>query len=211
MKTKLVLLVGFLLLVVTLTSCKEDFIILERTKWIDPQLTDTLLRSSWEWLGVYGLVLIALLGLLGMLGFKFYARKKDDANAIPKPPKWETPQPIDTLLLGSWELIEENISLPPVFRTQIITFCENNKYINKTTSKGNINELEHHWSVNGDELVMPDFFDLKMGRFAGYTYSFSEDGQQLYVNLIHYPNVGNAELVAPLGMTKGTYKRLEIK
>ena len=139
---------------------------------------------------------------------------KDDCNP-PKPPKWELPQPIDTLLLGSWELIEG--SLFGVGYIQVVTFYENNKYILKITdtTRNTVTEHENYWSVNGDTLVMLDFYDSRTGHFADYKYNFSNDGKLLYVELIDYPFVGNCdftlELIVPLIITKGTFKKLEVE
>jgi len=134
-----------------------------------------------------------------------------DCNNL-KLPKWELPQPIDTLLLGSWELIEEDYVLSSDIK-RIITFYENNKYINKTISKDQVWASEHHWYVNDDTLVMPDFFDNGTGRFVDYTYNYSVDKKLLCVKLIRYPYICKGEfpnmLIVPLGIVQGTFKKLE--
>ena len=128
-------------------------------------------------------------------------------------PKWELPQPMDTLLLGSWEQIEGDVI--NFGGTQIITFYENNKYINKITDKkGTVEEYEYRWSVNGDTLVMPDFCDNRTRRFNDYIYNVSSDGKQLTVELIHYSWVGKGyftmePIIAPFEIDKGTFKKLE--
>jgi len=134
-------------------------------------------------------------------------------NCTRKPPKWEAPQSIDTLLLGGWKMIEgENLNID---LQQIITFYENNKYFSKVTRpNGKCTEGEHRWSINGDTLVLPDVFDSRTGRFNDYTYSFNYDRNLLYVKFINYPWVGDCEftmegMVMPFLTNKGTFKKME--
>ena len=136
----------------------------------------------------------------------------DDDCRKPISPKWEAPQPIDTALLGSWELVEDD-NFGSLYLNQIITFYENNKCIRRIIVAEKENECENRWSVNGDTLVLPDYFDSGTGRFGDYTYSLSADGNFLYLNLINYPFVGcgvpTDMLIMPLAFVKGTFKKLE--
>ena len=133
-------------------------------------------------------------------------------NCNRKPPKWEAPQPIDTLLLGSWESVEGNAS--EVKWSILITFYENNKCIIKRSYFTNPDN-EYRWSVDGNKIVMPDFYDHRYGHFADYTYSFSEDKNLLYVKFIDYPMITGFCIFTmegrtmPLGGNAVTYKRLE--
>ena len=144
---------------------------------------------------------------------------KDEDYKAPKPPKWELPQPIDALLLGSWEPIEGNMAY--LFDNCVVTFYEDNKYVTKTafvTANGkNVErETENRWSVNGDTLVFPDAFDGRTGRFTDYTYNLSDDGKLLYLKGANYPWLPlpfgwyhTAIGIHPAGINDGIYKRLE--
>jgi len=150
--------------------------------------------------------------LLLLVGFFLLAGCGDDCSPLPQP-KWELPQPIDSLLLGSWEAIEG--SLIDMGGSQLITFYENNKYSMTLCRFDNVNEYEYHWSVNGDTLVMPDFYDSRTMRFSDYIYSISADGNLLSVKLIYYPFVGTGPFTAkgtesPFG-SKKIFKRLEVE
>jgi len=122
----------------------------------------------------------------------------------PKPPKWELPQPIDESLIGSWESEDGYI---------FITFYENNKCIIKSSYF--VEDNEYRWSVNGNKIVLPDFYEHRSGYFAEYTYSLSEDKNLLYVKFIDYSMItGNCNFtfegtIMPLGGNDVTYKRLE--
>ena len=150
--------------------------------------------------------------ILCLIGFATACNDKCD---VPTPPSWIAPQPIDTLLLGSWELIESDLMLSDVNYTQVITFYENNTWVREANFNGNIIGGEGRWSVKNDTLVMPDFFDRRTGRFNDYTYSLSADGELLSVKLMNYSFIENCwhnakGRVMPFGIYGcGTYKRLE--
>jgi hypothetical protein len=126
----------------------------------------------------------------------------NDDNCNRKPPKWELPQPIDASLLGSWESADGYL---------FITFYENNKCIIKGSYFANPDN-EYRWSVNGNKIVMPDFYERRTGHFADYTYSFNSDKNLLYVELVSYPylNCNNFTTEGQrVPFYEGTYKRLE--
>jgi len=140
----------------------------------------------------------------------------DDCSPLPQP-KWELPQPIDSLLLGSWEAIDVDID---PYNSLIITFYENNKFIVRTEiyTLEEVYEYEYRWSINGDILVMPDFYDYNTGHFFDYKYNLIADGNLLYVELIKYPSkqkhCGVFDLVyriPPLLISKGIFKKMEVK
>ena len=141
---------------------------------------------------------------------------KDDEE-VSVPPKWELPQPIDNLLLGSWEAIGGDDNFDALYLSQIITFYENNKFVVRTEiyTWEEVYENEYRWSVNGNTLVQPDFFDYRTGRFNDYTYSLSADKKLLYMNLINYPWICKEctmeGIRTSLGASKRIFKKMEKK
>jgi len=134
----------------------------------------------------------------------------DEGNSI-KPPKWEAPQPIDSLLLGSWN-----------FNDYItISFYENNECVikyNGASYYGNDYEEARNWYVNKDTLILPGSYDVRVMRFPAYQYDL-KDNNLLYLTFINYPFVGKGPFtmqgpLAPLGTGLShspilEYKRLE--
>jgi len=160
-----------------------------------------------------------ILIMTALLCLCWFSSCDDDGDCNYKPPKWELPQPIDTLLLGSWKAIEGDL-FDPLYMSQIITFYENNKFVDfrKITftyqDTAYEYENEHRWSVKADTLLMPDYYDGKTMHFSDYTYSLSDNENLLYVILINYPYVtcGDFPLdtrIMSLGGTKITFKKLE--
>jgi len=154
--------------------------------------------------------------LLLLVGFFLLTGCKDDGCPERTPPKWELPQPIDTLLLGSWKAIEVDGYLLGTgwFQNQEVTFYDNNRFVIVYEFDTGIYENEYRWSVNGDTLVMPDFYEYRTGRFEDYTYHLNADENLLYVNLINYPWVGNCDFtlegtISAFSGTKVTFKKLE--
>jgi len=132
---------------------------------------------------------------------------KDDCYR--KPPKWEALQPIDTLLLGTWVSVESEVA--EVKWYVFITFYEDNKCIIKGSYFTNP-EKEYRWSVNGNKIVMPDFYEHRTGHFADYTYSFNSDKNLLYMELVNYSYLNCNSFTAEgqrVPFYEGTYKRLE--
>ena len=130
-----------------------------------------------------------------------------DDILTPIPPSWDPPQPIDSLLLGSWVLENEYDKI-------IVTFYEDNDlFIQYQTNQYLSGEEKRNWSTNGDTLIMPFIVNLATNRFLDYTYIVNNDGKQLFVELIKYPYLpGDIPLIGyvpPLKTTKGTFIKIE--
>lgn len=148
--------------------------------------------------------------LFATIGFIIVLNTACEEDLVP--PKWELPQPIDPLLVGSWisdwELAKGHT---------IVTFYENNECIIKHQNGGGyITEEFRNWYVEGDTLILPGSYDSRMMRFPAYKYNL-QDEELLNIDLIIYPFVGCDEFTAegyfgPLGnMTPITYKKLEVE
>jgi len=127
--------------------------------------------------------------------------------------------------VGTWELIDGD-----VLKTQI-TFYENNTYGNWMmfidssfgSNHPNLNTWQpwgddeyrvfKTWKVYNDTLFFTDMIDGRTGRSPDYTYNFNDEENLLYVKLVRYPYIGcgpyTMELIAPLGVVNGTFKRVE--
>ncbi|MCL2039782.1 MAG: hypothetical protein FWG85_05065 [Bacteroidetes bacterium] len=135
-----------------------------------------------------GLLIVAMVFVVGC--------EKDVCDV--KPPKWNPPQPIDILLLGSWKLDwkfnDESIGYT------IVTFYENNECIIKHQSDYVYSDEEfRNWYVEYDTLILPGSYDSRVMRFPAYKYKL-EGNDLLYIEFINYPFVGcgNFTLEGPL-------------
>jgi len=162
------------------------------------------------------ILLLAKVGCVILITATIIAACGDGDCGPLAPPKWELPQPIDTLLLGSWKAIEGD-NFDSLYMSQIIIFYENNIFSVRTEiyTWEEVYESEYRWSVNSDTLVQPDFYEYRSGRFNDYTYSLSADENLLYINLINYPWICKKctmeGITTSLGVSKRTFKKLEEK
>ena len=120
-------------------------------------------------------------------------------------PKWELPQPMDSLLFGT----QKRTTDEDVFDTKskIITFYDNNKYVLKTIGNDDsiyVND-EYLWQVDNDTLILSFRHS-----YTSYKYNVSADGKLLYVEEVRYPNTNRLDYpvyVGMLGTTPAEFKR----
>jgi len=156
--------------------------------------------------------------------FMLYTHIACKEDPIDSPPKQEV-HPI----VGTWEGSHTNMHPPSKNTLYRITFFENGTYGNFIVRHGTYSDaytdsntwvpvaqdkLPQHWKINGDTLFFPDCVDYRTERSVDYTYSFSEDKNNLYLKIIPYPFLGEGpwthEGIYPIGAMQGAMYRKRV-